>query len=51
MRIKKIKVPMIRFEIEVPSSGSYSNKVQSRKFDITVIDRNHNGLSIAHYIT
>lgn len=36
---------MLRLDIEFP----YTNG-KTRKVDITVFDRNHNGLAITHYI-
>ena len=41
---KKIRVPMIRAEISIESSQ------KTRKIDITIMDRNHNGRAITHYI-
>ncbi len=43
---KKIRVPTLRLDIE---TAPY-NRNKYRKVDITVFDRNHNGLNIAHYI-
>jgi DNA polymerase sigma len=40
---------MLRFDIELPNPHGSNSKM--RKIDITVIDRNHNGLAIAHYIS
>jgi DNA polymerase sigma len=39
---------MLRYDIEFPNIAG-PNKV--KKIDITVIDRNHNGLAIVHYIS
>ena len=45
MKNKKIRVPLLRLDIEFPYKGS-----KPRKIDITVIDRSHNGPAIVHYI-
>lgn len=41
---KKVRVPMIRAEIPIENSN------KTRKIDMTIIDRNHNGRSIAHFV-
>ena len=47
MKNKKIRVHTLRLDMDF---FPY-NRSKYRKVDITVIDRNHNGLNIAHYIT
>lgn len=37
---------MLRLDIELPHVSS-----KTRKIDISVFDRNHNGMAIAHYIS
>ena len=49
--LKTIKVPMIRVEMQDKEVAYWERKRNPRKFDITIMDSNHNGKQHVRYIT